>query len=143
MARSVSVTAQLDGAMCFRALGDSGHEVVMDAAPEVGGQDRGARPMELLLAGLAGCTGMDVVSILRKMRQEVTGYEVRVRGERAEEHPRVYTEIVVEHVVRGRGLIEAHVARAVELSATRYCPASAMLEKAARIEHRYAIVDES
>lgn len=129
--------------MGFRAETGSGHEVLMDAAPDVGGEDRGARPMELLLVGLAGCTGMDVISILRKMRQDITGYEVRAIGERAEEHPRRYTRIVVEHIVRGRGVTEANVARAVELSATRYCAVSATLEKAASVEHRYSIVEEA
>lgn len=143
MAVTTRVSARLDGAMGFRAETPSGHEVLMDASPEVGGENRGVRPLELLLVGLAGCTGMDVISILRKMRQDVTGYEVSVSGERADEHPRVYTRIVVEHILRGRGLVEANVARAVELSATRYCSASAMLEKAARVEHRYTIVEEA
>jgi putative redox protein len=140
VAGTMQVSARLDGEMGFRAKTGSGHEVLMDAAPDVGGADGGARPMELLLAGLAGCTGMDVISILRKMRQDVVDYEVTVVGERAEEHPHVYTRIVVEHIVSGRGLIEANVARAVELSATRYCAASATLEKAAKVEHRYKIV---
>lgn len=142
MASTMQVSAELVGPLSFRARTGSGHEVTMDASPEAGGENRGMRPMEMLLAGLAGCTGMDVASILRKMRQDVTGYEVRVTGERAEEHPKVYTHIVVEHVVRGRNLVEANVARAVELSATRYCSASAMLEKAARVEHKYTILQE-
>jgi putative redox protein len=86
---------------------------------------------------------MDVISILRKMRQEVTGYRVRVRGARRDEHPRVFTGIAVEHVVRGRRLNAAAVRRAIELSATRYCAVSAMLERAAPIDVRYRIVDET
>jgi putative redox protein len=138
----MNASATLVGGMAFRGKADSGHELTLDSAPEVGGEDKGLRPMELLILGLAGCTGMDVISILRKMRQEVTGYEVRVAGERADEHPKVYTHIAVEHVVRGRGLSPQNVARAVELSATRYCPASAMLGKAARVEHTFRIVEE-
>ena len=86
---------------------------------------------------------MDVINVLRKQRQAVTGYQVRVRGERAEEHPRVFTRIVVEHVVSGRGISLEGVRRAVELSATRYCSASAMLGRAARIEERYRVIDEA
>jgi len=129
--------------MAFRAISGSGHALVLDAAPEVGGTNRGVRPMELLLLGLGGCTGMDVISILRKKRQEVTGYEVRVHAERAAEHPKVFTAITVEHVVRGRNLSAEAVRRAVELSATKYCPASAMLGRVAPIEERYRLVDEA
>jgi putative redox protein len=99
--------------------------------------------MELLLVGLGGCTGMDVISILRKMRQNVTGYEVRLRGERAADHPKVFTSIFVEHVVRGRGLSGESVRRAVELSATRYCSAAAMLGKVAHIEESYRMIDDA
>ncbi len=128
--------------LAFRATTDSGHELVLDAAPEHGGADSGPRPMELLVVGLAGCTAMDVIGILRKMRQDVTGYEVRVSAERADEHPTVLTSIVVEHVLRGRALSQEAAKKAVELSATRYCPVGAMLQRAARIEHRYRVVDE-
>ena len=93
------------------------------------------------MASLGGCTGMDVISVLRKMRQDVSGYEVRVSGERAPEHPRIFTSIQVEHVVRGRNLNEQMVKRAVELSATRYCPAAAMLGHAARLDNSYRIIE--
>lgn len=136
-------TVQLVDAMIFRASTASGHELVMDSSPDVGGTESGARPMELLMAGLGGCTGMDVISILRKMRQDVTSYEVRVSGERASEHPKIFTTILVEHVVRGRQLKVDSVKHAVELSATRYCPAAAMLGQAARIEHTYRVIDEA
>jgi len=142
MANTMTASATLVGGMAFLGKAGSGHELTLDAATEAGGENRGFRPMELLILGLAGCTGMDVISILRKMRQDVTGYEVRVTGERATEHPKVFTHIVVEHVVTGRGLSPQSVARAVELSATRYCSASAMLEKAAPVEHTYRIVEE-
>lgn len=115
----------------------------MDAAPEVGGTDTGPRPMEMLLVGLGGCTGMDVINMLRKMRQDVTDYEVEISGDRATEHPKIFTEIRVRHVVRGRGLNPESVKRAVELSATRYCSAAAMLGRAAHIEETYDVIDES
>ena len=142
MTESLSGTARLLDGMAFSAESASGHTIVLDAAEAVGGGNRGPRPIELLLLGLAGCTGMDVISILRKMRQEVSGYEVQVVGSRAESHPKVFTEITVEHVVRGRGLSADSVRRAVELSATRYCPASAMLGKAALIKEQFRVIDE-
>jgi putative redox protein len=95
--------------------------------------------METLLVALAGCTGMDVISLLRKMRQTVTGYEVRVSGVQADEHPRVYTSIDVEHVVTGIGLEIGKVERAVELSATRYCPVSATAGAVGSVRHRATI----
>jgi len=128
--------------MVFDAVTNSGHTLTLDAGPEVGGADQGATPMELLLLGLGGCTGMDVISLLRKMRQAVTAYHVELFAARADEHPKVMTDITVTHVVTGRSLDPAKVRRAVELSATRYCPASAMLGAAAPITHRYQIVDE-
>lgn len=131
------------GGMAFRATSETGHEIVVDADPAVGGAGRGPLPIELVLLGLGGCTGMDVVSILRKMRQDVTAYQVRLHADRAEEHPRVFTAITVEHVVRGRNLNPDMVRRAVELSATRYCPASAMLKKAAPIEERFRVIDDA
>jgi putative redox protein len=135
-------SVELVDAMTFRATTASGHEVVMDSSADVGGTESGARPMELLMAALGGCTGMDVISVLRKMRQDVTSYEVRVSGERATEYPKIFTSIHVEHVVRGRGINVESVKRAVELSATRYCPAEAMLGRAARIDNSYRVVDE-
>ncbi len=140
---SHSVTIDLLGNMAFRAITETGHEVVMDAAPQVGGTDTGPRPMELLLVGLGGCTGMDVISMLRKMRQDVTAYEVHVSGERATEHPKIFTSIHVEHIVRGHNLSSESVKRAVELSATRYCSAAAMLRRAAHIDERYRVIDET
>jgi putative redox protein len=130
----------LDG-MAFQAASGSGHTLTLDANPAAGGQERGPRPMELLLLGLGGCTAMDVISILRKMRQEVTDYRVEVSGERAETHPQVYTRLTVEHVVTGRRLDEALVRRAIELSDTRYCSAAAMLRQAAPITTRYRLID--
>jgi putative redox protein len=142
MSSTHRVTVDLLGNMAFRAISETGHEVVMDAAPQAGGADTGPRPMELLLAGLGGCTGMDVISMLRKMRQDVTDYEIQVSGERATEHPKVYTSIRVEHIVRGRALNPESVRRAVELSATRYCSAAAMLGRVAHIDETYRVIDE-
>ncbi len=140
MPTTMKVTATQVGPMSFRATaGASGKELVMDAAPEVGGGGDGFRPMELLLAGLAGCTGIDVVSMLRKMREDVTGYEIEVVGERQDEHPKKYTKITVVHVFRGRGLNPRNVERAVRLSAEKYCSASANLSAGAEVVHRFRI----
>ncbi len=142
MTTIVNATVTLKDGMTFEATSTSGHKVMLDSSEDVGGRNQGFRPMELIAMGLGGCTGMDVISILRKMQQQVTSYEVRIEGVRADEHPKVYTDMVVEHVVKGRNVAEASVRRAVELSATRYCPASAMLSKAARVNHYYRIIDE-
>lgn len=95
--------------------------------------------MELLLVGLSGCTALDVISILRKKREDVTGYEVRVSGERAEDHPKVFVNVTVTHIVTGHHVRPESVARAVELSETKYCGASATLSKTARVTHTYEI----
>jgi putative redox protein len=143
MPTTMKGTATQIGPMRFRAMGGtSGKELVMDAAPEVGGSGDGFRPMELLLLGLAGCTGIDVVSILRKMRQEITGYEINAEGERQDEHPRRFTRIAVEHVIYGRKVKPESVDRAVRLSAEKYCSASASLAAGATIENTFRIVEE-
>lgn len=141
MAEVMSACATLTGAMQFTGAAGSGHTVVMDAAEEHDGHDAGFRPMELLLVGLAGCTGMDVISLLRKQRQQVSEYAVQVRGERATDHPMVFTSITVEHVVTGHHINRAALARAIELSETRYCGVGAMLGKSARLTHSYRIVE--
>src|SRR6266852_2723505 len=141
MAEVMTAQATLEMGMRFVAEGGSGHYVTLDADEHGGGQNAGFRPMELLLAGLAGCTGMDVISILRKKRQQVTAYEVHVTGRRAEDHPMVFVEISVEHVVTGHHLQAEAVARAIELSEERYCGAGAMLGKVARLTHTYRIVE--
>ncbi len=135
--------ASLIEGMHFDVTLGSGYCLELDAAPEAGGKGQGARPMELLLAGLAGCTGVDVIMILRKSRQEITGFEVAVNGVRREVDPRVYTHIRVEYLIRGRNVSEEAVRRAIELSETRYCSASAMLGAVAKIESSYRIEQET
>jgi putative redox protein len=117
----------------------SGHALVMDGPPEHGGRNLGVRPMELLLLGMGGCTAFDVVHILKKSRQPVTDCAAELDAERAAEDPKVFTAIHVHFIVSGRGLSEKHVARAVELSAQKYCSASIMLGKTAKISHDYEI----
>lgn len=125
----------------FQAETDSGYTLTLDSGKTAAEQGRGPSPMELLLLGLGGCTGIDVVMILGKMRQEVTAYQVRVSGARADEPPRVYTSMTVEHIVTGRKLDPAAVRRAVELSETRYCSAAAMLSQAAPITTTIRLID--
>jgi putative redox protein len=120
---------------------ESGFSLPLGADPEIGGLNDGFRPLELLLVGLAGCTGMDVISILEKKRQEVTAFEVRAHAEQAGGHPRVFTRITIEYLLTGRNIDRASVERAVELSETKYCPAQAMLRKAAEIEMKITIRD--
>lgn len=118
----------------------SGHAVVMDGPPESGGRNLGIRPMEMLLLGMGGCTAFDVVMILKKARQAVTDCVVEMQAERAATDPRVFTRIHVHFVVTGSGLSDKQVARAVELSAEKYCSASIMLSKSVDITHGYEIV---
>ena len=144
MALRLEGRVELVDGMTFKGISGSGHDAFMDAEPAAGGQEQGARPMEMVLLGFGGCTGMDVISILRKMRQDVSGYEVRLVGDRTEQQPTVFTDITVEHVVRGRNLNVDSVRRAVELSVTRYCPVSAMLRKGGvAITDRYRVIDEA
>jgi putative redox protein len=121
--------------MRFDIETDSGHTIVVDNHEE----NAGASPMELLLAALAGCTGMDVISILRKKRQEVTSYEVRIHGLRAEEHPKVYKQIIVEHIFSGHNIQELAVQRAIQLSQEKYCGVGNTLDKTATITHTFVI----
>jgi putative redox protein len=127
--------------MRFTATAGSGHQVTLDAAVADGGQDGGFRPIEMLLVGLAGCTGMDVITILRKKRQLVTDYEVRVEGIRAEDHPMVFLEINVEHIITGYELQPQAVEQAIRLSEERYCGVGAMLGKTAHITNCFRLID--
>lgn len=133
---------QWAGEALFLGESGSGHAVVMDGPPDAGGRNLGVRPMEMLLIGLGGCSNFDVVSILRKGRQPVESCEVFLNAERADEEPKVFTKIHLHFVVKGRGLKEAQVKRAVELSAEKYCSASIMLGRAGvDISHDYEIVE--
>ena len=141
MGEIMTAQARLVGEMAFAGEAGSGHTLTMDAADHAGGHDRGFRPMELLIVGLAGCTAMDVIAILRKKRQRVTAYETRVSGERAEDHPQVFVNVTVEHIVTGHGVQPIAVERAIELSETKYCGASATLSKTAKVTHTYRIIE--
>ncbi|HEX6110487.1 MAG TPA: OsmC family protein [Ktedonobacteraceae bacterium] len=141
MAEQMIATVRLETGMGFDAEAGSGHHVTLDAAEHSGGQNTGFRPMELLLVGLGGCTGMDVISILRKKRQQVTGYAVHVSGLRAEENPMVFVEITFAHIITGYHIQSEAVARAIQLSEERYCGAGAMLGKVAHLTHTFRIVE--
>jgi putative redox protein len=123
----------------FLGEAGSGHAVVMDGPPEHGGRNLGVRPMEMLLLGMGGCTAFDVVHILKKSRQPVTDCVAELEAERADEDPKIFTSIHVHFIVTGRDLDEKRVARAVSLSADKYCSASIMLGKTATITHDYEI----
>ena len=130
-------------AATFLGESGSGHSVVMDGPPDSGGRDLGVRPMEMLLLGMGGCTAFDVVHILKKARQPVAECVVELSAERAEAEPKVFTRIHVHFIVSGEGLAEKQVARAVELSAEKYCSASLMLGKTAEISHDFEIVAQA
>jgi putative redox protein len=121
----------------------SGHSIVMDGAPEAGGRNLGVRPMELLLLGLGGCSAFDVVLILKRGRQDVLDCVVELDAQRAPEDPKVFTRIVMRYIVTGRNLDRRKVERAVRLSDEKYCSASAMLAKTAKIEHEIEIVESA
>jgi putative redox protein len=127
--------------MTFSGNAGGGFSVKMDASPAVGGDDSGFRPMQLLLVSLGGCTGMDILSILRKKRQDVTGFEIHLDARQAEEHPRIFTHINISYIIQGRGIRSGAVERAIELSETKYCPAQAMLAKSAAMEHTFEIIE--
>ncbi|MBL4743771.1 MAG: OsmC family protein [Cycloclasticus sp.] len=130
----------VDNAM-FMAESGSGHTVVMDGAPENGGKNLGLRPMETLLAGMGGCTAFDVKMILDKARQNVTGCVAEIHADRADAVPAIFTKIHVHFIITGKGLSDKAVARAVNLSAEKYCSASIMLSKAVDITHDYEIIN--
>ena len=130
------------GKMSFTGSADSGFTLPLGTDPGVGGDNDGFRPMELLAIGLGACTAMDVISILRKKRQEVTQFDVQVHTERVQDHPKVFSSAIVEYVITGRNLDENAVLRAIELSVTQYCPAQAMLGKAMPIALKYSIFED-
>jgi len=125
--------------MSFNSQTDSGFTIPLDASVDHGGTNEGPRPMELMLVSLGGCTAMDVISILQKKRQDVTNFEILLHADRATDHPKVFTEITIEFVVTGHNVDEEAVKRAVELSETKYCSASAMLSKTAKIHTKVTV----
>jgi putative redox protein len=137
----MKATVKWKGEASFEATAGSGHTVVLDGPPDAGGRNLGPRPMEMLLLGLGGCTAFDVVYILQRGRHDVTGCEVDIEAERAEDPPKVFTKIHLHYKVAGKGLTEAVVERAVKLSAEKYCSASIMLGKMADISHDFELAE--
>jgi putative redox protein len=138
----MDVTVTWAQGLSFSGTGPSGFTVPLGTDPSIGGADDGFRPIELLAISLAGCTAMDVMSILRKKQEAVTAFEVSFHGRRQTEHPKVLTAGRLVYKVAGRSVSEASVRRAIELSVTKYCPAFAMLSKVLPIETRYEIFDD-
>ena len=130
----------IDG-MLMVGKSHSGHSITMDGPPEIGGNNLGVRPMEMLLLGVAGCTMIDVVTTLKKMRQDLTNCETKLSAERADEHPKVFTDIHIQFIVKGKDLDPKKVEKAITLSAKKYCSASIMLGKTASISHDFEIVE--
>jgi putative redox protein len=128
--------------LSFTGTADSGFQIKLGADPEVGGANDGFRPLELMAISLAGCTAMDVISILRKKQQEVTGFNVFIHADRATDHPKVFTYITVLYHVTGHKIDEAALRRAMELTSSKYCPAQAMLGKVVPMELKYKIEEE-
>lgn len=127
--------------MTFTGTADTGFSVPLGAHPDVGGANDGFRPLELMAVSLAGCTAMDVISIVRKKKQDVTAFEVKVHADQQGEHPHVFTHIVIEYHFSGNNIDEAAVVRAIELSSVKYCPAQSMLGKVVPMEMKYFIRD--
>ena len=137
----MKATVTWAGKASFEGRSESGHTVVMDGSPDIGGENRGPRPMEMLLLGLGGCTSIDVMLILGKGRQDVTDCVVHIDAERAPTEPKVFTKIHVHFVVSGRKLDPKRVDKAIQLSAKKYCSASIMLGKTATVTHDFEIVE--
>ncbi len=142
MATKHAVVRQVSG-LTFAAKSDSNHWVMMDGPVELGGTNAGTRPKELLLLALGGCTGSDVVSILKKKRVRLDGFEIRLSAEAREEHPQIFTSIHIEYLFTGDNILTADVERAIDLSTTKYCSVSAMLSGTVQITHSYKIEPSS
>ncbi len=138
----MDVRVSWQGRLTFIGTGEFGYSVPLGTDLSLGGDSDGFRPMELILTGLAGCSAMDVISILSKKRQDITDFEVQVHGERADDHPRVFTTAAITYLITGHGVDEASVVRAIELSATRYCPAQAMFSRLIPISLDYRIYED-
>ena len=135
-------TVTLQEGSTFKGVAGSGHRVIMDVAPEVGGRNLGLRPMEMVLLGLGGCTAIDVLHMLRKGRQPITDMRVELDAERADDVPKVFTRIHLHFVLTGAGLDPHKIERAINLSASKYCSASMMLNKTAEMTHDFEIVKQ-
>jgi len=138
----MEAVVSMDQGMRFIGSADSGHEIVMDASPKVGGDNSGPRPMELILTALCGCTAMDVISILRKKRQAISGLQVKAHADQNQGHPREFTDIHLEYIVTGKNVDPKAVERSIQLSTDIYCPAQAMLGKVANMTSSYTIIEE-
>lgn len=137
-----TVKVKWNGKRRFVGWDEAGHGVVMDAKPEYNGDGSGVRPIELVLYGLAGCTGMDVISILEKKRQRVTDIDITVRGDqRTDEYPKIYTTIEIEYVVTGIGVKPEAVARAVQLSEEKYCSVGHMFGPQVKVVTSYRVLE--
>jgi len=136
---SMDATVNWHGRLTFTGKVDTGFTVPLGAESSLGGDNDGFIPMELIAVGLAGCTAMDVISILQKKRQDVTDFEVRIHAEREADHPRVFNDIQIQYIVTGHNIDEEAVKRAIELSETKYCPAQGMLSKVVPIASEYRI----
>jgi len=136
--RDIELKLRNPAGLAFDISFAGGHKITVDGREGFGGHNIGPRPMQLLLASLASCTGMDVISILQKMRQPVEEYRIEAAAEEAEDHPKVFTSITIKHIITGK-VDEGRLARAIELSDTKYCPASAMLRAVAQITTEYEI----
>ena len=141
MSDEMTVQAEWGSGYRFDVKTGSGHLVALDAGEHLGGLNSAPSPMELLLVGLAGCAGINVLMILNKRKQEVRGYEVRIRGEQASKHPQVFTWIEIEHIFSGQNLQPEIVQRAIDLTEERYCGASAMFGETAVLTHTFRIVE--
>ena len=137
-------TVKLVDGMQFVGESGTGHAIVMDAAPGVGGKNTGARPMELLLMGIGGCTGMDVVSILRKKKLHVSSLHMNVKGKWVEgdTYPKYFENIEIEYVIRGKGITDEAVKRAIELSESKYCSVASNLRGSSKITTSFKIEAE-
>jgi putative redox protein len=129
------ITVQQAHDATFVARGDSNHWVVLDSIKKFGGAEAGTKPMEMVLMSLGGCTGMDVLSLLKKMRVDIDDFRIEISAERADEHPKVYTKIHIKYIFKGDDIGEDKVKKAVNLSQDKYCAVSAMLGKTAEITH--------
>lgn len=138
----MKATVNWNGGMSFTGVGNSGFAVQMDTEIDLGGSNNGVRPMEMIALGLAGCTSMDIVSILQKKRQKLTKFEVNVDAPRSQDYPKVFTSAILKFVVTGIDVDETALLRAIELSATKYCPVHAMLEQAFPIDIQYEIYED-